>query len=114
DDRRALQVMRDRRGDAAAAGAEIQDARRFEAGGVARQLKYVFNQSLGVGSRNQHRGGNLELEVEKVRPPRQIRDRLMLAGPLDERAIRRQFLLRQRPLVIGVKLEAWDAKDVSE
>ena len=114
DDGRALQVMRDRRGDAAAAGAQVEHARRLEAGRVARELQHVFDQRLGVRPRDQHRGRDFELEVEEVRPPGEVGDRLLLAGALDERAIGRQLLLGQRAFVVGVELDARDVQDVSE
>ena len=75
-----LQMRRDRRRDAAAAGAQVQHARRLHSGFVSGQLQNILDDGFGIGTRDQDIARHFEFKVKKVRLAGEISDRLILAG----------------------------------
>ena len=114
EDGRVLESMRNGGGDAGGAGAEVQDARGFEAGLVARELDDVFHECFGVGSRDEHVPGDFEFEVEEVGAAGEVGDGFVFGGALDEGAECGELLFGQDAFVIGVQFDARDVEHVRE
>jgi len=79
---------------------------------VADELEHVLHQRLGIGARDQHVGGDFEFEIEEMGLAREVGDWLLLAGPAHQVAVGSQVLCTQRPLVVGVELDAGNFQDM--
>jgi hypothetical protein len=106
--------VRDRRGDATAAGAQVEHAWRLETRRVPPQLEHVFDERFGVRARDEHAGRNLKFQVKKVGLAGEVRDGFLFRGALHECAKRAEILVAQHALVIGVKLDPRDVQDVRQ
>ncbi len=100
-----FQVMRDGRRDAAATGAEIDDARGLKARLMSNGLKHIFDQRFGIGPGDQHVARDFEFQIEEMSPPGEVSDRLVFRRPLDERTHLRELFFAQGSLIFGVKLD---------
>src|SRR3954471_7801665 len=97
--------MRDRGRDAAGAGAEVENAWRFEAWGVSGELQNVFYEGFGVGARDERVARDVEREVEEVGPAGEVGNGLLLGGAGDEAAELLELGLGEGALVVGVKFD---------
>ena len=106
DDDRVFEMMADGGGDATAAGAEVEDAGRFHAGGVAGELEDIFHQRFGVGAGDEDVAIDFKFEVKKVCGSGEVFNRLLLCGALDEGAEGGEFDIVEGAVVIGVEADA--------
>src|SRR5438552_1650808 len=74
----------------------------------------TLRSSFSISPVGMYGGRDLEFEVEEVRPPGQVSDRLVLAGALHQLAVTREVFLIQRPFVVGVELDARLLEDMRQ
>jgi hypothetical protein len=105
-------VVSDRDGDAAAARPDIRDAERFA--GFPRDRDGALDEDLGVRVRDQDGRTDLEVQAHELFVPDKVGDGLPLATPGDQRAIRCQLALIERPVELQVEVEAPDVEGVRQ
>ena len=110
DDPGVRELARQRDREAAAAGADVDD--RAHAGAVPAALADGLDDELGLGARDEHVGGDVEVESPELAMAGDERDRLARGAPLDERREAHADVGRHRIAAVGDEPRAIPAERV--
>ncbi len=111
DDARRWKFLRQRDGEAAAAGADIDDPAHGVA--VAPQLAHGFDDELRLGARDQDVGRDDEIESPELAMPGDERDRFVRRAPFDEAGVLPLDVGRHRFLPVGDQARAVPAESMA-
>ena len=106
-------VRRERKRDAAGAGAEV------EHGGLRRCVlpqrgESEFQEGLGLGPRDERVGADGDFQAEEGRAADEVLERFAFGAALHKRTEGGEFCFRQHAVVLKIKLEPGQFQDVGQ